>query len=81
MKDWKLSLDRYLLSESDNHFDSWAENVIEYLSDDFYMGNEDWVMEYSGVCNNWLNKLFNKSTPIKKAAAIIERAHRVYFGK
>jgi len=71
---WKQSLDRYLTTPPDDGFDGWAEDALNSLSNDFYALNEDWIDEYNGQCNRWLNKLFDKGIEPIRAAAIIERA-------
>jgi len=77
--DWKISLDKYLTTPPDDGFDCWAEDVLgNQLSDSFYEKNEDWIDEYDGLCNKWLNKLFNKEVPASDAAKIIERAFGMY---
>lgn len=77
--DWKNSLDRYLTTEPEDGFSGWADVVLDKMSDDFYNLNEDWLFEYDGQCNKWLNKLFNKGKEYSEAAQIIERAHSIFI--
>ena len=76
MESWKSSLDRYLTTEPDCGFDNWCEQVTESFTDNFFDNNEDWIMEYDGLCNKWLNKLIDKEP--KQAAILIERAFKIY---
>ena len=72
---WKTSLDRYLTTPPDDGFNDWCEDVCGHkITDYFYEKNEPWIEEYGGLCNEWLNKLFNKGKDSTTAAAIIERA-------
>lgn len=75
--DWKVSLDKYLTSGPDCNFDNWADLVTESFSDDFFNKNEEWILEYDGVCNDWLNRLYHKEPT--EAAGIIERSFRLYI--
>lgn len=78
---WKTSLDRYLTEPPDDGFDGWAEALVNSISDNFYMANEDWLNENKtdGQCNKWLNKLFyNRGKSPEEGAKIIERAFRLY---
>ena len=82
---WKNSLDKYLTSEPYDNFDVWAEAIQESFTDQFYNNNEEWVLEYDGQCNKWMNKMFYKNQwsdvqPID-VARIIERAHSIYINK
>jgi len=72
---WKVSLDRYLTTNPNEHFDGWVESTIDALSDDFYSANEHWV-DSSELLNKWLSKLYHKSP--KEAATIIERAFTIF---
>lgn len=78
---WKQSLDRYLTSgPPDDGFDDWADELIDKkLSDEFYNQHEEWILDHSGQCNKWINKLFNKNTDIENSAKIIERAYKLYL--
>lgn len=77
MDRWKQSLDRYLTSgPPDDGFDSWAEEVIELLPNEFFDKNEDWIMD-SEQCNDWLCNLHHKSP--EEAAKIIERAFNIFL--
>jgi len=77
--DWKASLDKYLTTPPDDGFDNWCENVVgKEISDSFYSENEDWIEEYNGQCNKWLNDLFNRSKHPTDAAKILERAFKYY---
>ena len=76
---WKISLDKYLTTPYDDGFEDWANKVIEYMSDDFYNKNEDWINKDNGQCNKWLNKIFyNKCKEPKISATIIERSYKLY---
>lgn len=77
---FKTRLDRYLTTPPEDGFDNWAEEVINAMPDEFYKSNEEWMNSSGGLCNKWLNKLFDKSTEIEYAARVIERAHRRYVG-
>lgn len=72
--DWKIGLDRYLTQEPDDSFDSYCECVIDSHDDLFYELNEDWINEYDGQHNKWLNDLFKRDIPFKTATKLIERA-------
>ncbi len=76
MNNLDISLDKYLTQEPDSSFDMWAEAVDNSYSDEFWEKNKDWIMEYSGLNNEWLNKLYCYEP--KVAAGIIERAFRFY---
>jgi len=76
MENWKISLDKYLTTEPYSDFDNWSEQVIEAFTNNFFDSNEDWIMEYDGLCNKWLIKLINKKP--KQAAIIIERAFKIF---
>ena len=76
--DWKVSLDRYLTMSPDDGFDGWCEDVIGKITDAFYNENEDWINEYDGQCNKWLNELFWRGKDMTEAAKIIERAFKIY---
>ena len=76
--DFKTSLDKYLTSSPDDGFDSWAESVCEYISDNFFEENEEWILN-SEQCNTWLNKLFGKEIEDSFASKIIERAYSLYI--
>jgi hypothetical protein len=78
--DWKVILDKYLTSNGDDGFDNWCEIVLgDKISDTFYNENEDWIDEYSGQCNKWLNKLYTRSKKPTLSAIIIERAYKLYI--
>lgn len=78
--DWKTSLDKYLTTPYDDGFDGWCEEIFErQFTDDFYNQNEDWIHEYDGQCNKWLNKLFAKGKTPTEASVIIERAFKIYI--
>lgn len=74
---WKTSLDRYLTTPPDDGFDSWAEKVIDQMPDDFYYKNNDWLNDNDGVCNKWLNKLFDKGRSPQDASNTIQRAYTI----
>ena len=78
----KLSrFDRYLTCPPDDGRDGWAEDVIEAFSESFYNTNSDWIFSGNGLCNKWLNLIFNKGRSPKQAAMIIERAVSRYVHK
>ena len=79
--DWKQSLDRYLTNPPDDGFDGWASTVIEAFSNEFYESNEDWINETGGLCDKWLNKLFNQGIPPEIAAKVIERTYNITHSK
>jgi hypothetical protein len=73
---WEKSYDNMLArGPQDDGFQSWSEDVIEEFSNEFWINNEDWIME-SDTSNEWFNKLIHKSP--QQAAQIIERAHSFY---
>lgn len=78
---FKQRLDRYLTEPPDDGFDGWAEDCLgNHVTPKFYDENEEWILEYAGQCNSWLNKLYfdlNKSP--KEAAIIIERAFNIFI--
>ena len=77
--DWKAGLDRYLTTEPDNGFNFWCEDVLgNKITETFFYKNEEWILEYDGQCNKWLNKLFNRGKDTNEAALIIERAFKLY---
>lgn len=82
--DWKVSLDRYLTTPPDDgfygwcEFDGWCEDVLgNKITDTFYNENENWIDEYYGQCNKWLNELFRRGKDTTEAAQIIERAFKI----
>jgi hypothetical protein len=77
--DWKISLDRYLTTPPQNDFDSFCEVVTERFTDDFFDENEDWIMEFDGQFNLWINEIYlRKGYDVDKSARIIERAFALY---
>ena len=68
---WKTSLDRYLTTEPYDPFQEWAERVADSLPDWFYKANEDWVDEYSGTYNKWVNYLFEGCYSVEEAVNLI----------
>ena len=80
--EWKQSLDKYLTSIPDDEFTDWVEQIIgNEITEKFYESNTEWLDEPNGLCNIWLNKLFNKGFEPKKAAEILERAYNLNFKK
>jgi hypothetical protein len=76
---WQKSYDNMLArGPQDDGFQNWCEDVVENMSNEFWDKNEDWVMD-DDTANSWFNKLIDKSP--KDAAAIIERAHRIFIEK
>lgn len=79
---WKTSLDRYLTTPPDDGFDGWCEDVIcNFITEDFYAANEDWIDEYDGQCSKWLDELFGRDKSPQQAAMIIERAFKLFCKK
>ena len=78
---WKASLDRYLTTPPPTNvrFDDWCDTVINKFSDKFYDENENWITDYSGLCNTWLNNLYGKSKSPEETVLIIERAFNIYI--
>jgi hypothetical protein len=77
---WKISLDKYLTTPPDDGFDNWCDYIVENeISEDFYIENEDWIINGSGQCNKWLNKLFDQRKTPTESAKIIERAFKIYI--
>ena len=78
--DWKTSLDRHLTTPPDDGFDDFCDDVIgNEISDSFYEQNENWIEQYGGQCNKWLNELFRRGRDTAVAAKIIERAFNIYL--
>ncbi len=76
----KMSMDRFSGCPPDNGFDDWCEAVGELIPDGVWDDKwEQWFLEYNGMANKWLNKLFFKKwyTP-KNAAILIARAYRFW---
>ena len=60
MNDWKKSLDNYLTSgPPDDGFTEYYEMVIELFSNEFYNENVEFVEEYDGILNKWMNKIYS----------------------
>jgi hypothetical protein len=80
MNAFQISLDKYLTASLyEDGFDGFYDLVTERISDEFYDKNEDWVMEWDGTFNKWVNKCFyKKSFDVNKTARIIERTHKLY---
>lgn len=76
--DWKDSLDKYLTTEPDDGFTGWCESLIDKIPDSIYLENGYWFEDEIGLCNIWLNKLFNKGMNYEYAANIIIRAFYIY---
>lgn len=76
---WKQSLDRYLTSEPEDNYTPYCEQVLgNEISNEFHKAHEDWLFQDGGLCDEWLWKLYDKGIEPSRAAAIIERAHRMY---
>ena len=56
-----IELDKYLTNEPEDDFSNWSEVAINKISDKFYYENEDWILLWDGLCNNWLNKLYDNN--------------------
>lgn len=69
-------LDKWLTTPPDDGFDNWCEDVLNYIDDEFYNQNEDWLID-SNLCNKWLNKLFDSGKSYKQASSIIKRAFKI----
>ena len=83
MNDWKKSLDSYLTSgPPEDGFAEYYEIVIESFSDDFYNENVEFIEEYNGILNKWINKIyFHKGINPIEAAKLIERTFNRYKTK
>lgn len=82
MNSFQKSLDKYLTTEPDDGFYSWAEQVDNLFSEEFFNKNEDWIIKHDGQCNEWMNKLFyKKSKSPKLASEIIQRAFNIYINQ
>lgn len=80
MNNWKQSLDRFLTSgPPDNGYEGWFEATTEKFPEEFWMVNEDWCLEGSGVCDKWMNKCFDKGYTPEQTAELIQRAHQIYI--
>jgi hypothetical protein len=79
--DWKQSLDKYLTSSPNDDFSDWCEDVENRFSDTYYDYNQSWILEYDGISNKWMNKLYNKGIKPSNAAIIIERAFKLFILK
>lgn len=76
---WKVSLDKYLTTPPDDGFDSWCDDVIgNKISEEFYFKNEDWIFNNNGLCDKWLNRLFDKGKSSEEAANILQRTFNLY---
>lgn len=73
--DLKTRIDRYITTEPSSGFDDWCDSVVDLFSDSFYEENSDWIADYDGLCDAWLNNLYRKGKSPKEAAKIIEKAH------
>jgi hypothetical protein len=77
---WKDSLDKYLTTPPNDGFDNWIEDVLgNKITDTFYNENEKWIEENDGLCEKWLNYLFDRGKTPTEAAEIVERAFNIYF--
>jgi|688.fasta_scaffold2525993_1 hypothetical protein len=77
--DFKQSLDAYLTSLPEDRYDSWCEDVVNALSENFYHVNIDWVEDDAGLFSKWLARTSGHDS--KTAAKIIERAHSIFSNK
>lgn len=64
-------LDRYLMTEPDDGYQSWVERVIESFSDDFYLANEAEIVD----CDSLISRLIDRhwaagSTPEQTVQSI-----------
>ena len=73
-----INLDKYLTTPPDNGFESWFDEMTENFDEDFFHTNEDWVLNWEGLCDTWATKLFEQEYNPFHAAEIIERAFKVY---
>lgn len=80
MNNWKKSLDNYLTSgPPEDGFTEYYESVIESFTNDFYNENEEFIEEYNGILNKWINKIyFHKNIYPIEAAKLIERTFNRY---
>ncbi len=60
------------------HWIEWTDKVVDNFTNDFYNKYQSFVYD-NNLCDHWMNKLYHKSPC--DAAAIIERAHRIYCKK
>lgn len=66
-------------SPPDDGFDSWADELVgDKITTLFYNTHENWIMDYGGFFEKWINKLFLRGKSPEDGARIIERAHRLY---
>jgi hypothetical protein len=80
MNHFQISLDKYITSQLDDGFDHWCDDILDHgITPQFYDENEDWLLEYDGQCNKWMNKLFNKGKMVMEASRIIQRAFKLYI--
>lgn len=76
---FKEDLDKWITREPyDDGFDNWCEQIDNEISDEFYDLHTDWLNEYDGISNKWMNKLFNKGYSSTEASIIIERGFNLY---
>jgi hypothetical protein len=78
-------LDKYLNQSYNDGFDSFAESVINHISDDFYEQAVDWLTncDYDSQCTKWLVKLYTHGMEWdteyqQHCANVIERAYKLY---
>jgi hypothetical protein len=73
-----INFDKYITTQPNDGFDEWCDQVVgTEITHKFYAENEDWLLDYDGECNKWMNKLFNKNKLPYEASRIIERAFRI----
>lgn len=81
MNHFQQSLDKYLTTPPDDGFDNWCEDVMSHIPDHLYYPHEQLLNQSSGVCNKWLNKLFDKEYYSLEASQILMRAITIYQNK
>ena len=69
----KTSYDKWLCNAPEDKFDSWCEDVINAIDDDTFAKGEDWFINSSGECNQFLNKFFDNGCSTKEAAEKIKK--------
>ena len=76
---FKEDLDRWITREPESDgFDEYCEKITELFSNEFFDSHDEWLVEYDGVFNKWLNKLFDAWCDVEYAAKLIERAAKLY---
>jgi hypothetical protein len=69
----KINMDRFS-GEPEDGFTNFCEAVDDEFTDGFFEANEEWITNGAGLCNLWMDMLYQEVTP-KQAARIIEKVH------